>query len=64
MKADWRAIFGPALTTAVALIAFYVDRRVVVPRSHIAELLGERLRPWLQRPPRRLAHGAQVAASE
>jgi len=29
MKADWRAIFGPALTTAVALIAFYVDRQFV-----------------------------------
>jgi ribosomal protein L3 glutamine methyltransferase len=26
---------------------FYVDRRVVVPRSHIAELLPERLAPWL-----------------
>ena len=38
----------------LAGIAFYVDRRVVVPRSHIAELLGERLRPWLQRPPRRV----------
>src|SRR4051812_30919969 len=29
MKPDWRTIFGPALTTAVALIAFYVDRRFV-----------------------------------
>jgi ribosomal protein L3 glutamine methyltransferase len=29
---------------------FYVDRRVIVPRSHIAELLRERLRPWLRRP--------------
>jgi ribosomal protein L3 glutamine methyltransferase len=38
----------------LAGVAFYVDRRVVVPRSHIAELLGERLRPWLQRPPRRV----------
>jgi ribosomal protein L3 glutamine methyltransferase len=27
---------------------FYVDRRVIVPRSHIAELLRERLRPWVQ----------------
>ena len=38
----------------LAGVAFYVDCRVVVPRSHIAELLGERLRPWLQRPPRRV----------
>jgi PAS domain-containing protein len=29
MKPDWRAIFGPALTTAVALIAFYIDRHFV-----------------------------------
>jgi PAS domain-containing protein len=29
MKSDWRAIFGPALTTAVALIAFYIDRHFV-----------------------------------
>ena len=30
MQSDWRAIFGPALTTAVALIAFYVDRHFVI----------------------------------
>jgi len=28
---------------------FYVDRRVIVPRSYIAELLRERLQPWLPR---------------
>ena len=38
----------------LAGVAFYVDRRVVVPRSHIAELLGDRLRPWLRRPTRRV----------
>ena len=29
---------------------FYVDERVVVPRSFIAELLRERLRPWVSGP--------------
>lgn len=38
----------------LAGVAFYVDRRVVVPRSHLAELLGDRLRPWLRRPTRRV----------
>lgn len=33
--------------------SFYVDRRVIIPRSYIAELLRERLRPWLRRPVRR-----------
>ena len=33
---------------------FYVDRRAVVPRSFIAELLRDKFRPWLRRAPRRL----------
>ena len=33
---------------------FYVDRRVIVPRSYISELLREKMRPWLRRPVRRV----------
>ena len=33
---------------------FYVDRRVIVPRSHIAGLLSHELRPWLPGRPRRI----------
>jgi ribosomal protein L3 glutamine methyltransferase len=32
--------------------AFYVDTRAIVPRSFIAELLRDRLTPWLMREPR------------
>lgn len=33
---------------------FYVDRRVIVPRSHVAAILQARMRPWLRRAPRRV----------
>ena len=33
---------------------FYVDRRVLVPRSYISELLRERLDPWMRGPVRRV----------
>jgi len=29
---------------------FYVDQRAIVPRSYIAELLHDRLKPWVARP--------------
>lgn len=34
--------------------AFYVDRRAIVPRSFIAELVRERFSPWLRGEPRRV----------
>lgn len=34
--------------------SFYIDKRVIVPRSYIAELLRERLEPWLAREPKRV----------
>ncbi len=33
--------------------SFYIDKRVIVPRSYIAELLRDRLEPWLAREPKR-----------
>ncbi|MCC7485772.1 MAG: 50S ribosomal protein L3 N(5)-glutamine methyltransferase [Burkholderiales bacterium] len=36
----------------LAGVRFYVDERVIVPRSHIAFLLRERLAPWLRDPRR------------
>jgi ribosomal protein L3 glutamine methyltransferase len=33
---------------------FYVDRRVIVPRSYISELLRDRMQPWVRRPVRRV----------
>ncbi len=38
----------------LAGLRFHIDRRVIVPRSHIAELLAGRLEPWLKRSPRRI----------
>lgn len=37
----------------LADVPFYVDRRAIIPRSHIAELLQEHLRPWRRRPVKR-----------
>jgi len=33
---------------------FYVDQRVIVPRSYLSELLHDRLRPWVREPVRRV----------
>lgn len=38
----------------LADVPFYVDRRVIVPRSHIGGMLAEGMRPWLTRAPRRV----------
>ena len=35
-------------------VRFYVDRRVIIPRSHIAELLAAGLETWRPRPLRRI----------
>ena len=34
--------------------SFYIDKRVIVPRSFIAELLRDHLSPWLPREPKRV----------
>ena len=35
-------------------LPFYIDRRVIVPRSHIAAMLADRLEPWRKVPARRV----------